>query len=151
MASGPPRKAPPPPAFGARGYGMVSIDWFQASDSFKAILDQSNGVFYGGGGQAIFRHFFVDVSFEHFKKTGERAIVVDGDVFRLGIPDTITMDPVRVVGGYRFPTAEQRDAVRRRRHRLAPTFRRRRISPTPTRPPTSASPAITSWPGPSTR
>jgi opacity protein-like surface antigen len=95
-------KAVPPPAFGARGYGMVSIDWFQASDSFKAILDQSSGVFYGGGGQAIFRHFFVDVSFEHFKKTGERAIVVDGDVFRLGIPDTITMDPVRVVGGYRL-------------------------------------------------
>ncbi len=96
-------KAPPPPAFSARGYGIVSIDWFQASDSFKAILDQSHGVFYGGGGQAIFRHFFVDVSFEHFEKTGERAVVVDGDVFRLGIPDTITMDPWRVVGGYRFP------------------------------------------------
>jgi opacity protein-like surface antigen len=101
-ARGARRKAVPPPAFGARGYGMVSIDWFQASDSFKAILDQSSGVFYGGGGQAIFRHFFVDVSFEHFKKTGERAIVVDGNVFRLGIPDTITMDPVRVVGGYRL-------------------------------------------------
>jgi opacity protein-like surface antigen len=103
MAHGSRRKSPPPPAFGARGYGMVSIDWFQASDSFKAILDQSQGVFYGGGGQAIFRHFFVDVSFEHFKKTGERAVVVDGQVFRLGIPDTITMDPWRVVGGYRFP------------------------------------------------
>jgi opacity protein-like surface antigen len=96
------RKAVPPPSFSARGYGMVSIDWFQASDSFKAILDQSSGVFYGGGGQAIFRHFFVDVSLEHFKKTGERAVVVDGNVFRLGIPDTITMDPLRVVGGYRF-------------------------------------------------
>jgi opacity protein-like surface antigen len=103
MASAPPRKAPPP-AVGARGYGIVSMDWFTASDSFKAILDQSNGVFYGGGGQVIFRHFFVDVSFEHFEKTGERAIVVNGDVFRLGIPDTITMDPFRVVGGYRFAT-----------------------------------------------
>jgi opacity protein-like surface antigen len=100
---GPRRKAPPPPAFSVRGYGTVSIDWFQASDSFKAILDQSQGVFYGGGGQAIFRHFYVDVSFEHFEKTGERAVVVDGNVFRLGIPDTITMDPLRVLGGYRFP------------------------------------------------
>jgi opacity protein-like surface antigen len=105
-ASGPRQKAPPPPAFSARGYGMVSIDWFQASDSFEAILDQSEGVFYGGGGQVVLRHFFVDVSFEHFKKTGERAIVVDGDVFRLGIPDTITMDPWRFVGGYRFPQQE---------------------------------------------
>jgi opacity protein-like surface antigen len=104
MARGPRRKAPPPPTFGARGYGTVSVDWFTASDSFKAILDQSNGVFYGGGGQVIYRHFFVDASFEHFEKTGERAIVVNGNVFRLGIPDTITMDPFRVIGGYRFPT-----------------------------------------------
>ena len=106
---GPGQKGVPPPAFGARGYGMVSIDWFRASDSFKAILDQSSGVFYGGGGQVIVRHFFVDVSFEHFKKTGERAVVVDGDVFRLGIPDTITMDPWRVVGGYRF--SQQNDVT----------------------------------------
>jgi len=99
----PRRAAPPPPAFAVRGYGIVAVDWFQASDSFKAILDTSSGIFYGGGGQAIFRHLFVDVSFEHFKKDGERAIVVDGEVFRLGIRDTITMDPFRVTGGYRFP------------------------------------------------
>ena len=87
----------------------MSIDWFRASDSFDAILDQSQGVFYGGGGQVVLRQFFVDVSFEHFKKTGERAVVVDGNVFRLGIPDTITMDPLRIVGGYRFP--EQNNVV----------------------------------------
>jgi opacity protein-like surface antigen len=97
------RAAPPPPAFAARGYGIFAVDWFQASDSFKAILDTSSGFFYGGGGQAIFRHLFLDVSLEHFEKTGERAIVVDGEVFRLGIPDTITMNPIRVTGGYRFP------------------------------------------------
>ena len=92
--------APPPPAFSARGYGVVSIDWFKASDSFKAVLDQSNGIFYGGGGQAIFRHYYVDVSFEHFEKTGERVVVVDGKVFRLGIADTITMEPwsIRLIG-----------------------------------------------------
>ncbi len=100
---GPRRAAPPPPAFAARGYGIFAVDWFQASDSFKAILDTSSGFFYGGGGQVIFRHLFVDVSFEHFEKTGERAIVVDGEVFRLGIDDTITMNPVRITGGYRFP------------------------------------------------
>jgi opacity protein-like surface antigen len=108
MTRGARKKAPPPPAFSARGYGTVSIDWFQASKSFKAVLDQGHGVFYGGGGQAVFRHYFVDASFEHFKKTGERAVVVDGKAFRLGIPDTITMDPWRVVGGYRF---DQQNAV----------------------------------------
>lgn len=92
----------PPPFFRARGYWSGAYEWFTANDSFKAILGQRGGFFYGGGGQVIFGHAFVDVSFEQFKKTGERAIVVDGVVFPLGITDTITMQPVTVTGGYRF-------------------------------------------------
>ena len=94
--------ASPPPAFRARGYASGAYDWFLANDSFKAILDQSGGFFYGGGGQAIFRHIFVDVGWEQFKKSGTRVVVVDGEVFPLGIKDTITMQPFRVTGGYRF-------------------------------------------------
>ena len=94
--------APPPPAFRARGYASGTYEWFLANDSFKAILDQSGGFFYGGGGQAIFRHIFVDVGWEQFKKSGSRVVVVDGEVFPLGIKDTITMQPFRVTGGYRF-------------------------------------------------
>jgi hypothetical protein len=94
--------APPPPAFRARGYASGAYEWFLANDSFKAILDQSGGFFYGGGGQAIFRHIFVDVGWEQFKKSGSRVVVVDGEVFPLGIKDTITMQPFRVTGGYRF-------------------------------------------------
>ncbi len=94
--------APPPPAFRARGYASGAYEWFLAHDSFKAILDQSGGFFYGGGGQAIFRHIFVDVGWEQFKKSGTRVAVVDGEVFPLGIKDTITMQPFRVTGGYRF-------------------------------------------------
>ena len=100
MSTRPPE--PPPPAFRARGYGTGAYEWFLANDSFKAILDQSGGFFYGGGGQAIFRHIFVDVGWEQFKKTGSRAIIVDGEVIPLGISDTITMQPFRVTGGYRF-------------------------------------------------
>jgi opacity protein-like surface antigen len=99
------RPAAPTPALGFRGYGTVSYDWFEASKSFDAILGQKNGVFYGGGGQVLFHRLFVDVSFEHFKKTGERVFVSNNDVFPLGIDDTITIDPLRVVGGYRFPSA----------------------------------------------
>ncbi len=40
-----------------------------------------------------------------FEKTGERAFVFEGDVFRVGIPDRITMTPVVVTAGYRFPIA----------------------------------------------
>ncbi len=108
MAAGAARSAPlvPTPAFGVRGYGVGAYEWFLAKDSFKATLDANGGFFYGGGGQVIFHHIFVDVSFERFKKTGERAILVDGDVFRLGIADTITMEPFQVVGGYRFRTKQ---------------------------------------------
>jgi opacity protein-like surface antigen len=106
-ASGVPAPPPPPaPAIGVRGYGLGAYQWFLAKDSFNAILGTRGGFFYGGGGQVIIHHIFVDVSFERFKKTGERAIVVDGDVFRLGIPDTITMQPFTVVGGYRFRTKQ---------------------------------------------
>jgi hypothetical protein len=94
--------APPPPAFRARGYASGAYEWFLANDSFDAILGQRGGLFYGGGGQAIFRNFFVDVGWEQFKKSGSRVAVVDGEVFPLGIKDTITMQPFRVTGGYRF-------------------------------------------------
>jgi hypothetical protein len=94
--------APPAPFFRVRGYGSVAYEWFLANDSFNAVLGHRGGVFYGGGGQAIFGHLFVDVGFEHFGKAGQRVIVVDGDVFPLGISDTITMEPLTVSGGYRF-------------------------------------------------
>jgi opacity protein-like surface antigen len=98
---------PPPPFFRVRGYGSLAYEWFLASKSFDAVLGQKGGLFYGGGGQAIFGHLFVDVGFEHFQKTGQRVIVLDGDVFPLGISDEITLQPLTVSGGYRFkPTGK---------------------------------------------
>src|SRR5262245_18833440 len=96
---------PPPPPFRARGYASGTYEWLMADDSFRAILGQRGGFFYGGGGQAIFRNIFVDVGWEHFKKSGSRVAVVDGEVFPLGIKDTITMEPFRVTGGYRLRLA----------------------------------------------
>ena len=79
------------------------ITWFTAADSFKAILDTSGGFFYGGGAQVYFGPIYVDVGVSRFEKTGERAFVFEGDVFRVGIPDRITMTPLVVTAGYRFP------------------------------------------------
>lgn len=103
-ASAPRRQAP---RVGIRGYGEGQYTWFTAADSFKAILDTSGGVFYGGGAQVYFGPIYVDVGTSRFEKTGERAFVFEGDVFRLGIPDRITMTPVVVTAGYRFPIRER--------------------------------------------
>ena len=97
----------PAPRFGARGYAEGAYQWFTAKDSFEAILDTSGGVFYGGGAQVYFGPVYVDVGVTRFEKTGERAFVFEGEVFRLGIPDRITMTPVVVTAGYRFPERER--------------------------------------------
>ncbi len=101
------RPAAPRPGFGVRGYGDFAYQWFTASDSFKAILDTNAGPFFGGGGQVTIGSFYVDVNVQRFSKTGERAFVFEGEVFRLGIPDRITMTPVVVTAGYRFSTRER--------------------------------------------
>jgi opacity protein-like surface antigen len=101
------RPRPPAPRFGIRGYGEGAYEWFTAADSFKAILDTSGGLFYGGGAQVHFGPIYVDVEVSRFKKTGERAFVFEGDVFRVGIPDHITMTPVVVTAGYRFAMRER--------------------------------------------
>lgn len=93
--------------FGIRGYGEGQYTWFTAADSFKAIFDTSGGLFYGGGAQVHFGPIYVDVGVSRFEKTGERAFVFEGDVFRLGIPDRITMTPMVVTAGYRFPVRDR--------------------------------------------
>ena len=107
-----PYAAPPPresgaPQFGFRGYGDLAYQWFRASDSFDAILERNAGPFFGGGGQVHIGPVFVDVGVQRFEDTGERAFVFDGEVFRLGIPDRITMTPFVVTAGYRFSRRER--------------------------------------------
>jgi opacity protein-like surface antigen len=98
------RSAPPspPPKVGIWGFGQIGYAVFSAHDSFEAVLNQGGGVFYGGGGEVRFRSFFVLASVEYFKNTGERAFVSGGKVYRLGIPDTISIVPVMGTAGWRF-------------------------------------------------
>jgi opacity protein-like surface antigen len=93
----------PPPTFGVRGFGTVSYTLFQARDSFKAIFGSEWQPFYGGGAQVVIHdRVFVQGSFEQFKKTGQRVVVSNGEVFPLGIDDRVTINPVTVSAGYRF-------------------------------------------------
>jgi len=102
------RPAVIPPAIGIRGFGVASYTFFQAHDSFEAVLGSAWQPFYGGGGQVVIRdRFFVDASFEHFNKTGQRVVVSDGDVFPLGIDDEVTVNPFTISAGYRFRANHQ--------------------------------------------
>ena len=107
-ASGDPRApprgpAPKPPTVGVRGFGVGSYTLFQAEDSFDAIFGSAWQPFYGGGGQVVlFDRLFVEGAFEQFKKTGQRVVVSDGEVFPLGIEDRVTINPITVTAGYRF-------------------------------------------------
>ncbi len=136
--------APPPPAFRARGYASGAYEWFLANDSFKAILDQSGGLLLRRRRAGIFRHIFVDVGWEQFKKSGSRVVVVDGEVFPLGIKDTITMQPFRVTGGYRFRLSNGQHAPTSAAAAARCASRKSRSSPSRATTPTNASAAGTS-------
>lgn len=98
---------PRTPAFGVRGYGEAAYQWFAAKESFDAIFETSSGAFYGGGGQVHFGPIYVDVGISRFEKTGERVFVFEDEIFRLGIPDRVTITPLVVMAGYRFPVRDR--------------------------------------------
>lgn len=97
---------PPSPrsrAVGLWGFGQFGYTRFTAHDSFQAVLGKAGGAFVGGGVEVRLRSgFFVNGSVEHFTQTGQRVVVVDREVFRLGIPDTVTMTPITLSAGWRL-------------------------------------------------
>lgn len=85
-----------------RGFGQASGTVFTARDSFDAILGRTFGSMYGGGGQIAFPNgAFAQVNLDRFTKTGSRALVSGTQIFRLPIPDSITVTPLQVTAGYR--------------------------------------------------
>ena len=92
----------PPRRIGIVGIAQFGYQRFAAQKSFDAVLGQAGGPFYGGGAEVRFGGLFLNASIERFEKTGQRVLVVDGDVFKMGIADTITLTPVAAAVGYRF-------------------------------------------------
>jgi opacity protein-like surface antigen len=88
---------------GFAGFAQVDRQTFTAKDTFDAIMRDTRGTFPGGGGQFRWRQLVFEVSGSQYKRTGERVFVVNREVFRLGIPTTVTMTPVEVVVAYRLP------------------------------------------------
>ena len=88
------------PAF--RGFVDGGSTTFTATQSFKAVLGKESGLLFGGGVEAIEKNVFLNVRASRFKKTGERVFIFEGETFHLGIPETITITPIELNGGYRF-------------------------------------------------
>ena len=90
--------------FMLRGFGDVGATAFTAQQSFNAILGSRTGLVFGGGVEAVLpQHIFVNVRGSRLRETGQRVFLFEGEQFDLGIPTTITLTPVELTGGYRFP------------------------------------------------
>jgi hypothetical protein len=94
---------PRPRTFGVLGFGHFGYTRFAAQRSFGAVLGQGGGASFGGGAEVrIGGRWFLNASVERFRKRGERVFVFDEQVFKLGIPNTVTLMPVSVTTGWRF-------------------------------------------------
>ena len=108
------------PGVGVRGFAFLGNMTFTAKDSFDAVLGINKSVIYGGGAEVLLPfiveplapnrhepifagHFFGSIGAWQFKREGERVFVGPGnEVFRLGIPVTVTITPIELTAGYRF-------------------------------------------------
>lgn len=88
---------------GIRGFVHGGIISLTASRSFEALTGEPTGDVFGGGAQVTLGNgVFFQFNVEQFKKTGNRAFIHEGQVFSLGISDTVTVTPITFGGGYRF-------------------------------------------------
>jgi hypothetical protein len=93
-----------PSPISARAFATLGGVMFQAQDSFDAILGSHTGSTFGGGGQVLLpKGLYAEAAVWRFTRDGERAFVGPGrEVFRLGIPLTVTLTPVEITGGWRY-------------------------------------------------
>lgn len=104
--------APPAPAFAVRLFADAGVDRFAASRSFNAIFGKDSGPIFGGGGEVVLHgRWFVRVDAWRYRDDGERAIRVENQTFRLGIPLTVTILPIEVDAGYRMPLGRARTLI----------------------------------------
>lgn len=86
------------------GYAMVGRFSFAAHESFDAVLGASSGPIFGGGATVglPFGGLFVDLGAWQYSDSGERVLVVDGEVIPLGIPLEVTIVPLEISAGWKF-------------------------------------------------
>ncbi|MGE0041221.1 MAG: hypothetical protein AB7H88_03000 [Vicinamibacterales bacterium] len=87
-----------------RGVALAGSTTFASGKSFDAVLGSSSGGIVGGGGQVLLpRGIYVEVVAWRFAADGERVFIgANNEVFRLGIPVSVTVTPVELTAGWRF-------------------------------------------------
>jgi opacity protein-like surface antigen len=95
------RQSPVSRAVEVFGFGDIGDGSWLAHDTFNAVLGSSSAPMLGGGVQVRFRSLFVEGSVERFQKSGTRVFVSGGEVFNLGIADTVRIIPIAATVGYR--------------------------------------------------
>ena len=92
------------PVTGIRAFGDITSTAFLAKNTFKAVFGSSTGVLFGGGAEVrVADVFYVQGAMRRYRATGQRVFVSNGEVFTLGIDNTLTLTPVTITIGGRFP------------------------------------------------
>jgi opacity protein-like surface antigen len=98
-----PPQSTAPPSLAVRGFADLGGFSFAAAESFEAVLGSRSGAIFGGGGEVVLPQGIVaGLRVSRFQKTGERVFVFENETFPLGIPATIRITPIEILGGYRF-------------------------------------------------
>ncbi len=87
---------------GFAGFGQFGYTRFSAQNSFQAITGQGGGAVVGGGAEVRIGSLFVGASIDRYTQTGQRVLVIDREIFGLGVPDTISLVPMTAMAGWRF-------------------------------------------------
>ena len=100
-----------------RPFAIITGERFTASTTFDANLGSALQPLWGGGVDVTMRNnLFVDVAVSRMSKSGQRAFVNEGRVFRTAIALHTTVTPVELTAGYRFHPKPRRLI---HRHRVA--------------------------------
>jgi hypothetical protein len=88
---------------GLRGFADASLEMFLARETFAAILERSQEPFIGGGVEyRTGTGGFVMAAVRALRATGRRVVAGGGEVFPVGISETVTIVPISVTLGYHF-------------------------------------------------
>jgi opacity protein-like surface antigen len=92
-----------PPAFTIGGLVDFGFASFSASRPLEAVYETSTGLIWGGGVRIGHRSgLFGQVTAYRFGADGERVFVSGGQVFKLGIPTSLTVVPLDFTAGWRW-------------------------------------------------
>ncbi|HMJ82551.1 MAG TPA: hypothetical protein VK504_05265, partial [Vicinamibacterales bacterium] len=91
-----------PRQIGFAGFGQFGYSRFSAQNSFQAITGAGGGAVVGGGAEVRIGNLFLGGSLDRYTQTGQRVLVIDREVFGLGVPDTISLVPMKTLAGWRF-------------------------------------------------